>query len=461
MELAEIRPFEPQMAEIDLFTMPDAVGVGEPSVRKQKPYIAGHVTDGSSTFTFTVNGSDVTVSVSGGDWKYKPTATITSLAFVGVPQLETLELNKIVGVSTFNLDYPVVPVFKGCDATTENALNYVYHIRGTATDDFDFTLKYIDDNNTVTTVTESAVIDGNGNWDISYSGKKIYSLREAFYNNNKITSIECTEPFDKTTDINSVFRDAVNLKSANFLNALFSNATNAIFFFYGCTNLENIYLEKATFERLTAAGSLYRCPSITSVMLPNATFAATTDIAYMFNNCTELTIISIPKAKFDKVLTMQTFLAGAKKLETLNLPSATLNNVNNNSNAFNNTQELKNVIIPSSSTYPFAINLSSSPLTYESMLNIANLIKDYSEDPYVKLGTQSQNNWYDKTIDWYEYVNGEYVVATTYSSSAIYYKLETQTVTFRASTYNALTAEQKAALTAIIVTQKGWNLATA
>lgn len=72
MELAEIRPFEPQMAEIDLFTMPDAVGVGEPSVRKQKPYIAGHVTDGSSTFTFKVNNQNVTVPVdANGNWKWK------------------------------------------------------------------------------------------------------------------------------------------------------------------------------------------------------------------------------------------------------------------------------------------------------------------------------------------------------------------------------------------------------
>lgn len=81
MELAEIRPFEPQMAEIDLFTMPDAVGVGEPSVRKIKPYISGHVTDRSSTFTFTVNvNQSITVPVdSNGNWKWVVDSTITSL----------------------------------------------------------------------------------------------------------------------------------------------------------------------------------------------------------------------------------------------------------------------------------------------------------------------------------------------------------------------------------------------
>ena len=96
MELAEIRLFEPQMAEIDLFTMPDAVGVGEPSVRKQKSYIAGHVTDGSSSFTFKVNGTtDITVSVDeGGWWYWEVDRTLTSLynCFASKTNLDIVEM---------------------------------------------------------------------------------------------------------------------------------------------------------------------------------------------------------------------------------------------------------------------------------------------------------------------------------------------------------------------------------
>lgn len=96
MELAEIRPFEPQMAEIDIFTMPDAVGVGEPSVRKQKPYIAGHVTDGSSTFTFTVNNNEsVTVPVdANGNWLWVVDRTITKLekAFQNITNVDSLTI---------------------------------------------------------------------------------------------------------------------------------------------------------------------------------------------------------------------------------------------------------------------------------------------------------------------------------------------------------------------------------
>lgn len=79
---------------------------------------------------------------------------------------------------------------------------------------------------------------------------------------------------------------------------------------------------------------------------------------------------------------------------------------------------LKNLYVPNSSTFPTTLDLGKLPLTYDSMQRVAGWLKDLT------------------------------------GSSA-------KTVTFKADTYNALTAEQQAALTAIIVTEKGWNLATA
>ena len=397
MELAEIRPFEPQMAEIDLFTMPDAVGVGEPSVRKVKPYIAGHVIDGSSTFTFQVNGSDVTVSVSGGDWKYKPTAAITSLAFVGVPQLESLELNKITGVSTFNLDYPVVPVFKKCDATTENALVYVYHIRGTATDDFQFTLKYIDGSDNVTEVTESAVIDGNGKWDITYSGKKIKELYNTFNENALLTSIQFTEKLDEVTQFYGTFR------RTNVETITFAKGTTLA----KCKTFNRVFCVLSYLERVENS--------------ENITLENCTDINYSFDTCKLIKIWNLSKVS-TKITTnsWNSFFYGNSELETLHLESLNVSttNVNNDGNAFKNCKKLTNLFVPQNSQQNYSINLSYSPLSYDSMLRVAGWLKDLSG------GTA-------------------------------------QTITFKADTYNALTAEQQAALTAIIVTEKGWNLATA
>ena len=125
MELAEIRLFEPQMAEIDLFTMPDAVGVGEPTVRKVKPYIAGHVTDGSSTFTFTVNGNEsVTVPVdANGNWKWVVDGTITRISINGksnIDKFNVFGLNDftILGGCFYNATALKEVVFKKCDLSS-------------------------------------------------------------------------------------------------------------------------------------------------------------------------------------------------------------------------------------------------------------------------------------------------------------------------------------------------------
>ena len=89
----------------------------------QSPYIKGHITTSDNTFTFKVNNTNTNVSVNAnGDFKYKPTTTITQLDFVGVPELESLELYKINGVTTFNVDYPTKVTFKKCDNTTKNYL---------------------------------------------------------------------------------------------------------------------------------------------------------------------------------------------------------------------------------------------------------------------------------------------------------------------------------------------------
>ena len=314
-----------------------------------RPYISGHVTDESSTFTFSVNNTDVTVNVdANGNFKYKPTSTITSLSFVGVPQLESLELFKIDGVSTFNVDYPTEVTFKKCDNITQNAKVDIYHISGTATEDFTFKLKYIDDNDTTFTVTESAVIDENGKWDISYSGKKIYTMQGTFYDNDKLLSLEMTEDFAKCV--------------------MLTNSSNAQF------------------------QSFRNCDNLMVISFPNATFALLTIEYNLFRNNIAMERLIMPKVQFDNIGTL--------------------------SNPFYQCKALQEIIVPTNSSFPLTISFESSPLTYDSMLRVAGWLKDLSG------GTA-------------------------------------QTVTFKASTYDALTAEQQAALTAIIVTQKGWNLATA
>lgn len=88
-------------------------GVGVDSGGKTKPYIKGHVTDGSSTFTFKINNStDITVPVdSNGNWKWVVDRKITSLykAFQNITNIDSLTIvYKKDTITNLNM------IFQGC-----------------------------------------------------------------------------------------------------------------------------------------------------------------------------------------------------------------------------------------------------------------------------------------------------------------------------------------------------------
>lgn len=258
-----------------------------------------------------------------------------------------------------------------------------YYIRGTATGDFDFILQYIDNKtNEITTVTEHAVVDNNRNWEVSYSGKKIYTI-ESFYliGSNKhcrITSIQFTETLDKlsTTNYSStgdasvqyrgIFFDCRNLKSITFAKGTtLKSVTYSNGFMHSCYLLENINNS----ENITMQSLQQRLSAIV-------------ENCYVLNNLHFEGLICIC-----------------------------------NTSCFNGLNTLTNIFL-STKKETISVSFKYSPLTYDSMLRVANWLADLT----------------GKTA---------------------------QTVTFNQDTYDALTQEQKDTLYDIIHTQKNWTLATA
>lgn len=274
----------------------------------------------------------------------------------------------------------------------------VYHIRGTATADFDFTLKYIDRNNNITTVTEHAVIDENGKWDVSYSGKKIKELYNSFNDNLLLTNIEFTEKLNELTSLYGTFRHCYNCVSI-----VFAKGTTLP----KCTTINRCFCV------------LNSCESVLNTdgfILQNCN-----DFTYGFDTCKKIKYFDFSNCVGNPTGNLySSFFYNWPELETLHLDNFNVGNYNINADmyAFRNCSKLVNLYLPQNSTQKYSFSLQYSPLSYDSMLRVAGWLKDLS------------------------------------GSTA-------QTVTFKASTYNALTAEQKATLQNIIVTQKGWNLATA
>lgn len=305
---------------------------------------------------------------------------------------------------------------------------YVNHIRGTATADFDFTLKYIDDKtNAVTEVTEHAVIDGNGHWDVKYEGKKIKEFGRCFYNNKSLTTIEFTETMERCTS--------------------WEYSGSSTGFMAGCSNLT-----KVKFVPNTLWNGIYMCDQ--------------------FMNCTSLTTIeNLSTVRFGSTQytclahadTYGTF-AGCTSLNNVDISGLDFTNIRKTLGMFHNCPSITNLYVPTNGTLCNSINLRYLPLTYESMYRVAQWLKDYTDGAYVITVRSSANDFNNRTVDWYIYENGEYVIVpqnASYVSSAKYYILEVQTVTFHKATYDALTQEQKDTLYDIIHTQKNWTLATA
>jgi len=312
----------------------------------------------------------------------------------------------------------------------------IYHIRGTATDNFEFTLKYIDRNNNITTVTEHAVIDGNGKWDVSYSGKQIKELNATYKNNTKLKTIEFTESMSECTSLKEAF-SGCSFDGFSMPNATFGKVTDISGFVFNAKNIKKVDFSKADFSKVTIAGGSSIGAFFTGnnsqlnqiIFRENETFESLTNVLGMFGQIIGLTALDIHSATFENVINAHYLFWRCNNLQTLHIDNAkfvkatrttdrTPFDYSNGGDMFQECSSLQNLFVPQSSTLNANINLRWCPLSYESMLRVAGWLKNLT------------------------------------GQTAL-------TIVFRSDTYNALTAEQKAELEGIIVTQKGWNLATA
>ena len=409
---------------------------------------------------------------------------------------------------------------------TTNAVMVVYAIRGKSTAASEtFTITFIDDD-TLTTAAEtiSVNVDGNGDWEYQYYGKKIYSLANAWRNNTTITSLDfsatdgltelasmenmCSQTganlsnitnidfsnctLDNCTNISLAFNycgkstlslsfvnatfaalDNMNGAFAGFggnsltINATLSNVTNCSSAFYQCKAI--ISLPNATFVSASNVNLTFSQITQSTLSLPNATFSNVLNASYMFANNANLTALSLPNATFASATTTANMFYLSNKLQTISLPLATFENVTTASAMFNNnfssltetislplatfdkvtnanamfvSPKLNTLNIPNATfarvtnttnmfayttlltsldcytdTFNLTFSLAPCPLTYQSMVNVANWLAD-------KVG------------------------------------LTAQTLTLNATAFNGLTSAEQATIQGILQ-GKNWNLATA
>lgn len=355
-------------------------------------------------------------------------------------------------------------VFDAADAKgwTTNAVAVVYYIRGTSSNvngQETFTMAFINDNSLTPSVRETITcnVDGNGNWEFSYIGKKLYDTR--FFANNKTTlltidfidaddfskliylSQESSGMFKGCTNLTTVnfgnrtfenvevasvlFRECTSLTTCDLSHATFTNLTDAHFMFDACS-LQNIDLSSATFANVTNAQGMFKYSSALNgtINLSSATFASATTTYDMFYYC-YASIIDMRNATFGSISTAYHMFYRAENVVTLRFDKTNFTSSSNIQGIFRYTNAMTTFVCtvsncnvnPSASGAAVLMNLGESPLTYQSMLNFANWLSD----------------------------------KTGYSAS---------TITFKATYWNALTADEKNTLDGII-SGKNWTRAIA
>lgn len=231
--------------------------------------------------------------------------------------------------------------------------------------------------------------------------------------------------FANVTNTEQMFYQA-KIKEINLPVATFTTTTICSRMFSGCTLLTNISLPLATFANTTNCSNMYEgCTLLTNLSLPLATFASATGIGGIFANLSNCLTINVPNATFANATNFSYAFYNCTHVSEIDMSAATCELVENTTFAFQSLSALTTLKTPTNSTAisttattsNIPLNLRWSPLTYQSMLNLANWVSDF----------------------------------TGFSPS---------TITFRAASWNALSSAEQATIQGILQ-GKNWNLATA
>lgn len=246
---------------------------------EERPYISGHVTDGSSTFTFTVNGNEsITVPVdSDGNWKWVVDRTITSL-------YETFR--QICNVNYVQIFLPNNP-----NLTTVQRMFYWFGYDGSAYQQDDVTINILK-------FDTSNVINFQG----FGSTQSIKSINlDKFTSTEKVQNFEQAFNFMRISVLDVSHISTIGVKSSDGLKNLVwwgnvetiilgnyldnTYASGDLIFAAGSTNIKNISAEK-----ISLSLSLKYSNNITKQSVLNIINAAAANVTYtlhstVYNKC--------------------------------------------------------------------------------------------------------------------------------------------------------------------------------
>ena len=215
-------------------------------------YISGTINDGASTFTFKLNGSDVTANVgSNGNWKYEIPDGFT---------IESLD-------ESFNMKSNLTALdFSHCDLSNVTTMTYMCYGCSSLV----------------------SVLFGN-----RANTRNVTTFDCAFIGCGSLISIDVANiQVDNAQSILLMFEGCSSLVSLDFSNWNTENITNMHGFLYLCSSLESVNFSDWVTDDVTNFGQMFgECPLLTYLDLSSFnTLSTSIDDQMFFNHNANLTI---------------------------------------------------------------------------------------------------------------------------------------------------------------------------
>ena len=263
-------------------------------------------------------------------------------------------------------------------------------------------------------ITSMPTADNNAKFDFSGSGSKsegsllsylnevdlsnfdtsnYTNMFQLFYNFKGLKNLDVSGlNTSKVTDMGYVFSGCWGLTSLDLSNWDTSKVSNMSDMFSNCPSLKSLDLSNFDTRNVTNISYMFaQCTSLTSLDFSNWDTSKVNSMYFMFNECSSLTSLDLSNFDTSNVTDLMYLFRNCSSLTSLDLSNWDTSKVSNMSDMFSNCSKLSNLTLGNdwaSNSSISSFDLSYSPLTHESAVDVINKLATRSNSPVITFSNQ-------------------------------------------------------------------------
>lgn len=214
------------------------------------------------------------------------------------------------------------------------------------------------------------------------------SMFQLFYNFIGLKNLDVSGlNTSKVTDMGYVFSSCWGLTSLDLSNWDTSKVSNMSDMFSNCPSLKSLDLSNFDTRNVTNISYMFaQCSSLTTVDFSNWDTSKVSSMYFMFNECKSLTTLDLSNFDTSNVTDLMYLFHNCSSLTSLDLSSFNTTNVTNMNDMFGNCSKLSNLTLGTdwaSNSSISSFDLSYSPLTHESAVDVINKLATRDNSPVI------------------------------------------------------------------------------